>query len=62
MTEDVTIQFEGVREEQLPRLETAVKTHLVRFGRKVTVTHKPEKAVARLARKAKVTLKPAKEQ
>ncbi len=34
---NVTIRIIGVREENLSRLRTAIKTHLVRFGNSLTV-------------------------
>ncbi len=34
---DITIKIEGVRAERLPRLKTVLKTHLLQFGRKISL-------------------------
>ena len=39
----VQITIEGVRDESIPRLRTAIKTHLVKFGRKLEVVEGEEK-------------------
>ena len=39
----VQITIEGVREEHIPRLRTVIKTHLVKFGRKLNVHEGEEK-------------------
>ena len=52
-TATVTITIEGVRQEHLPRLRTMVKTHLVKFGRKLTVAGDEDGTGEKVPKRAK---------